>query len=289
MVSINKQIKKAKDEIQDIMQLNLANIAESMIGQIINNFNKLPNSKKLDATKKIKPKGQNTYKSDLQAVLAVISSLALDQARSEVPKAKNVKLMENEERLLFGEFEKLPSDIRKRILNANRLLIGTQIADLEKALFFQFGSSVSSEKNVKEIEADLNENAESYITGNSIGAGSSVVAANVVNEARNAFFFDNKTLEEIEAFQFMNGDPVSAICNDLAGLIFDKNDPNAFRYTPPLHYNCKSWIRPIIRLKKSQKIEKFEPSTKKIKDTIQFADISEASGHKCQVKCCLNL
>ena len=218
-----------------------------------------------------------------------MSSDALDQARKDVPAAKNVKLMENEERLLFGEFENLPADIRRRINNSNQLLIDTQIADLEKAIFFQFNSSLSSDKPIKEIESDMSEKAESYITGNAIKAGASVVAANVVNEARNAFFFDKKTLEHIEAFQFMNGDPVSLICNDLAGLIFDKNDPNAFRYTPPLHYNCKSWIRPILRLKKGQEIQKFKPSTKKIEDTIQFSDIGEASGHECQMKCCIHL
>ena len=289
MANIRKQIKNSKESIQEIMQLNLAIIAESMISQIIGKAKKLNPSQMLSATKDIKPKGIANYKSDLKATLAVVSSDALDQARKEVPKAKNVKLMEDEERLLFGEFEKLPADIRRRINNSNQLLIGTQIADLEKAIFFQFGSSVASEKSIKEIESDLNEKAETYITGNAIQAGSAVVAANVVNEARNAFFFDKKTLEEIEAFQFMNGDPVSLICNDLDGLIFDKNDPNAFRYTPPLHYNCKSWIRPILRLKKGQEIQKFKPSTKKIEDTIQFSDMNEASGHDCQVKCCIHL
>ena len=289
MANIKKQIKVSKESIQDVMQMNLAKIAESMISQIIGRAKKLNPSQMLNATKDIKPKGIAAYKSDLKATLAVVSSDALDQARKEVPRAKNVKLMENEERLLFGEFEKLPADIRRRINNSNQLLIGTQIADLEKAIFFQFNSSVASDKPLKEIEADLNEKAETYITGNAIQAGSAVVAANVVNEARNAFFFDKKTLEEIEAFQFMNGDPVSLICNDLDGLIFDKNDPNAFRYTPPLHYNCKSWIRPVLKLKKGQEIQKFKPSTKKIEDTIQFSDMNEASGHDCQAKCCIHL
>ena len=246
MVTINKQIKKSKEEIQAVMQSNLAFIAENMINQIIKNANNLKPSQILNATKDIKPKGIAGYKSDLKATLAVVSSMALDQVRTEVPKASKVKLMENEERLLFGEFEQLPPDIRKRINNSNQLLIGTQISDLEKAIFFQFGSSVASEKPIKEIEADMNEKAETYIMGNAIQAGAAVVSANVVNEARNAFFFDDKVLGEIEAFQFMNGDPVSAICNDLAGTIFDKNDPNHFRYTPPLHYNCKSWMRAIL-------------------------------------------
>lgn len=287
--SISKQIKDSKEETQDTMQINLAFISDSMIDQVMKNKKRLSDAQVLNSTKDIKPKGINAYKSDLKATLAVISSLALDQARSEVPMASKVKLMENEERLLFGEFEQLPSPIKKRINSSNQLLIGTQISDLEKAIFFQFGSSVSSDKSDSEIEFDMKEKAESYITGNAISAGSSVVAANMVNEARNAFFFQDDVLDQIEAFQFMNGDPVSIICNDLAGTIFAKDDPNAFRYTPPLHYNCKSWIRPILKLKSNQIIVKFKPSTKKIEETIQFSDIIEASAYQCQIKCCIHL
>ena len=282
--NIEKEIKKAHEELKNIMRLNLGVIAESMINKVIRKADKLNPSQMINATKDIKPSGINQYKSDLKAALAVISSLALDQARLEVPAAKKVKLMENEERLLFGEFEKLPPDIRRRINRQNELLIGTQISDLEKALFFQFGSSLQSDKPIKEIQADMTDKAESYIQGPTIAAGSSVVAGKMVNEARSAFFFKDDVLREIQAFQFMNGDPVSPVCQDLDGTIFRKDDPNAFRYTPPLHYNCKSWIRPIISEKElnkstgrngksgSEAIERFEPRTQKARDSIQFSD-----------------
>lgn len=285
----NKQIKEGKEEIQKVMQSNLASIAGAMIAKIMKNAKNLKPSQIQNAIKDIKPMGLNAYKSDLKATLAVISSLAFDQVRKEVPSKSKVKLMENEERLLFGEFEKLPPNIRKRINTANQLLIGTQISDLEKAIFFQFNSSVGSEKSLREIEYDMTEKAESYIKSGTITAGSSVVAANIVNEARNAFFFNDEVLEEVEAFQFMNGDPVSEVCNDLAGTIFSKNDPDFFKYTPPLHYNCKSWIRPILKLNKNQKIEKLKPSTSKIEATIQFSDFAEAASHDCQCKNHLHL
>ena len=37
-------------------------------------------------------------------------------------------------------------------------------------------------------------------------------------------------------------------------------------------HNCDSYIRPVIKLKKGQKIEKFKPKTKKLEDTIQFSN-----------------
>jgi len=272
MANIKKQITKSKEAIQDVMQMNLALIAESIIAKVIGKAKRLTPSQMGNAIKDISPSGINAYKSDLKAALAVVSSDALDQARTEVPAAKSVKLMENEERLLFGEFENLPPKVRKRINDANQLLIGTQIADLEKTLFFQFNSSSSAEKPIKEIESDMNEKAEKYITGSSIQAGSGVIAATTVNDARNAFFFEPEVLEEIAAFQFMNEAPVSAICKDLAGAIFPTSDPNAFRFTPPLHYNCKSWIRPILKLSKNMNVERLKPSTREIEDTIQFTE-----------------
>lgn len=281
----NKQIEKSTVAIKDVMQENLALIAESIIDQVMKNLKKSTPSNAINSTKNVKARGVNQYKSDLKAGMAVISSLALDQARSEVPSAKKVKLMENEERLLFGEFEELPSDIKKRINNANQLLIGTQIADLEKSIFFQFNSSLSAEKPVKEIESDMTDKAESYITGNAINAGAAVTSANIVNEARNAFFFTKDVLDEIEAFQVMNDSPVSAICRELAGQIFPKNDPNHFRYTFPLHYRCKSWIRPILKLTKGMKVERLNP-TKTAKASIQFfeGDMNTVFNVKCG--CC---
>lgn len=267
----NKQIKQSKKEIQEVMQINLAFIAESMIDQIMRKARKSTKSNILKSIKDIKPKGINAYKSDLKAALAVVSSDSLDQARLEVPKAKHIKLMENEASLLFGEFETLPTDLRNKINASNVLLINTQIADLEKAIYFQFTSSANADKPIKEIESDINDKAEKYITGNAIQAGSSVVAANTVNEARNAFFFDKDVLNEIAAFEFMNDVPVAQICKDLVGSIFPVDDPNAFAYTGPLHFNCDSWIRPILKLKKDQVPTRMIPSKEGVK-SIQFTE-----------------
>jgi hypothetical protein len=48
-------------------------------------------------------------------------------------------------------------------------------------------------------------------------------------------------LDELESFTFMNGDPVSPICQDLEGTTCSIDDPNFARYSPPLHHNCKSY------------------------------------------------
>lgn len=265
----DKQIKAGAVELRQVMQINLKVIADSMIKQLMIKARKLNESKILDATKGLHPKGLRAYNSDLEATISVLASEALDQVRKEVPKAKKVKLSENEERLLFGEFENLPAKTRKRMLVENKALIGTQVDDLEKKLFFTFDSATRKKLGLTALEYELQESSGSYIAGNAVSSAASVKSARVVNDVRNAFFFDKETLDEIEAFEFVNPSPQVAVCVDLAGTIFSKSDPDHFRYTPPLHYNCRSYIRPIIKLKKSQKIEKLRP-TKTAEKSIQF-------------------
>lgn len=269
-----RQIKEAGKIIRELMITSLEEISSGLIKKIMSRVNDLSDANKLNAIKDLQVPGVNSYKEKLQEALAIISGEALAQARKEVPKKKSVKLAEftDEGRLLFGEFEKLPLKIRKQIKTRNELLIGTQIADLEKAIFFQFTSSAPSTDSMRQLEFDLKESADDFIYGNSIAVGALSTSSSVVNEVRTAFFFDDEVLSEIEAFIFVNGDPVSEICQELAGQIFPKDDPNLFRYTPPLHYNCKSTIEPILSGELGNKEPQLLEPSKKAIDSIQFGE-----------------
>lgn len=285
-VDPRKEMNEAKKVLVEIMQTNLASIAQSMVDQIMARLERLPESRRFDALNNIETPGVNRYKEELLEALAVVAGESLARARKLVPRAASVKLseLEDEEALKLGEFDKLPPAIRDRILTQNQLLIGTQISDLEKSVYFQFQHSVDSTDSLDTIRADLEESAEDYITGSAIEAGAAVSASQVVNEVRSAFFFQDDVLEEIEAFQFVNGDPVSPICQDLAGTVFAKDDPDLFRYTPPLHWNCKSYIVPVLsgnlpealasakRQGKEGEITKLKPSKAELEKHIQFSE-----------------
>lgn len=262
--NVRKQILEAKTAIKELMQENLAVIAENMIDQIIGKAKRLTPSQQLDAIKDIEPRGQAEYKDLLLTALSVISLDAIEKARKEVPAAKKVRL---------SEFDRLPPALQRKIKSQSNLLVGTQIGDLSKNLFFQYQSSLDSTDDPSLIGSDITDSATEYITGPSIEAGSGVIASQVVNSARNAFFFDDDVLEEIDAFEFVNGDPVTEICKDLNGTVFSKDDPEADRYYPPLHWNCKSYIRPILKGNLGNKeIEKLRPSKSKLEDQIKFAE-----------------
>lgn len=267
------QITEATNAMRDLMQSYLNETATKMIEKVMKNVRNLPDASKLNAIKNIPWYGVTEYKAALLEAMTLVSSEALAQARKEVPAAKKVKL---------GEWENLPASIRKRLTAKNTLLINTQMSDLEKAIFFQFQSSVDSTDSLDTLEQDLIEASDSYVFGQAIVGGSGVISAEIVNEARSAFFYADDVLEEIDAFVFVNENPVTDICIDLNGTVFAKDDPGRDRYQPPLHFNCKSSIQAILKgnldhaLKKygQEEIQKLKPSKSAYEDTIQFA-------HKC--------
>lgn len=251
------------------MQENLSLIADGLINQVRINLDKAIPSQRVNAFNGVEPTGVQTYQADVLNALSVIAAEAIEMARKEVPKAKKVKLSEKE--IQLSEFDDLPPDIQKKLKQQAKYLVGTQVGDLLKNLFFQFDSSVDSTDSVNLVVDDLYAAGEDYIQSAAITTGSLSIAGKVVNDARNAFFFNDEVLEEISAFEFYNGDPVSEVCQDLAGTVFSKDDPNSFRYTPPLHFNCKSTILPILSGDpKAEEISDLKPSTKRIEDTIQF-------------------
>lgn len=269
---IKKKIKESTIAVRKIMESNLAKIADDIIEKVLRNARKLPQSKRLDSIKDVKASFISDYKKELKTAMAVIALDSVQQAKKEVPNGA-IKFVEAIESIKLGEFEELDPSIRKRIQSRLDLLVGTQLNDLEKNIFFQFTSSVNSTDSLDTVKQDVQESAEDFITGPSIAAGSGVVASTIVNEARQAYFFQKETLEQIEAFEFVNEDPISKVCEDLAGTVFRKDDPGFSRYNPPLHYNCKSWIRPILLGKLGNvEITQLKPSTKRIEDTIQLSD-----------------
>jgi hypothetical protein len=272
--NVRKFIKESTVALSEVMRLNLQTIGENMVAQTMARARAATPAKRNQATNGVLPVGINAYKDALRTALAVIAAEAIDQARKEVPKAKDVRLAAWDETALhLGEFDNLPPDVRNRINKQMQLMVDTQMNDLQKSVFFQFDSSVVSTDSMDLLETDLLEALFDHISGQSVEAGAGIASARTINEARSAFFFNDEVSDQIEAFEFVNGDPVSPICQDLAGTVFAKDDPNAFRYTPPLHWNCKSYIAPILTGNLGNKqIDKLAPSKSDLERYIQFSE-----------------
>lgn len=266
MARVRQQINEGSAALKQIFINGLSEISDNLIDQIIKNYKSLPNSDKHKAINDISPVGIKQYSSDVWDAMVFLASRSLMEAQKEVPKA--TKYLAEKPSTIYKLF---PTSIRKKIDMIHGLLINTQIADLEKGINFQYMNSYDTTDSIDQIKEDLKFSSEDYITGKSILVGATNISSKIVNEIRSAFFWEPETLEEIAAFQYVNGDPKTEICQDLNGTIFAKDDPNAFRYTPPLHWNCKSYIVPILSGNlKNRQITKLQPSTKELEDEIQF-------------------
>lgn len=219
---------------------NLSVIGERLIKDVMNARDKLSNAKAVKAITKVEPIGSNGYKSAVKSELAKIAAAGIDSAKKDVPKAKNIKFADS------PEFEALPQYIKDAISAQAELLVETQLSDLKKAVLFQYNSSIAGTESDALIESDMLNALYKYIDGASVSAAAGISSAQMINNSRFSFFSDPEVSDQVEAAQFVNGDPVSPICQDLAGRVFDLNDPESQRYLPPLHHNCKSYIMPIL-------------------------------------------
>ncbi len=243
-----KLIETGTDEVAAVMLANLKPAGEALVADIMRAVKKAAPADKPAARRGIVATGSMAYKAALNEALTTLSTRAIAQARSEVPKKRNVRLHDEPQvSLKLGEFEKLPTRVQKKIQAQTDLVVDSQFSDLEKAVGFAFDHAEGSTDSLAILEQDLTDSATRVVESAGLQVGASNAAALIVNESRNAFFFEPDVVEGIASFTFVNPDPVSPICQDLAGQVFETNDPSAWRYFPPLHHRCKSiWVPNLV-------------------------------------------
>lgn len=271
-------ISQKTDELKALMQTGLKDMGSQLISDLMAKKKRSTPSQYLSITQKVQPMGTREYKESLKSFLAGVSLDAIDQARKEIPGGSKIKLSEKLTSIRLSDFSSLPPSIQKSVEAQIGLLTSFQIQDLLKALFFQFNNSVESTDSDALLEDDLNSTLEDFLEGASVAAGAGNTVAKAVNEGRSEFFFDSDVYEEIESFTFVNGDPVSPICTDLAGTVFSKDDPDMGRYSPPLHHNCKSYLVPNLN-GSGKKIDPtgVKPSDPALDKYITLSEISSGS------------
>ena len=231
-------INSAQESIRVVMRQHISKASKGLVSDIIKNYESLPEASKINATNDVACRGLRDYQNALKEQMALIAADSIEKARREVPKAKKVKL---------AEFEDLPKKVQRYLTMQSKVLASSTFNDLEKVVFLQFGDSMVSTDSPSIIEQDIMEAAIAFEEGAGLSAAGGNAGSRVVNESRNAFFFDEEVSNEIESFTFVNGDPVSEICSDLSGQTCSVDDFESHRLFPPLHMNCKSYIIPNLK------------------------------------------
>lgn len=252
----SKAFDKNKLIVKSLMTSQLRIMFNGLKDKLRRSYNSATPSQKINAYKTVSTPGVPAYKALLKEQLAVIALDAISGARKEVPSKKNVKFVERMLGALkfaaYDPFSNLNPIVQKLINAQVTLIADTQVNDIEKATFFQFASSVTSSEDIDVIMKDIEDRVGATVDGDSnsgmnLDTGAGNATATITQGARSDFFDDPDVSDGIESFTFTNEDPVSEICQNLAGQTFAVDDPNADRYAPPLHHNCKSRLVPNLK------------------------------------------
>jgi SPP1 gp7 family putative phage head morphogenesis protein len=146
--------------------------------------------------------------------------------------------------LIFADY--LTFGQRQAIAAKAEVFSETQKADIQKAVDLQYQSSLQYADD-DQLQLDLFESADKAINGPMTVAGPDIQASQVVNETLDeaAQAFSEETGVEIVSYTFVAVDDnaTTDLCRELDGSVFDPKDPDFKKYTPPLHYNCRSFMQ----------------------------------------------
>lgn len=242
------------------------------INDVMARYRQLPTSRKQKATDKTIMGGEGKLKKALRKTLTQTTNLSIDMARKEVPSKKDIELSDSRRELdrmtlkfedtmdiKLNEDSKLPKALQVLVIKQSELITVDTLEELKKRVDFSYSSIEVKSADENIIKQSMEEAADKYTESSVIALKGTNAASLMVNEGRDTFFFEPEVLEEIHSFTFMNIAPKSAICRELAGVTFHTNDAESLRYSPPLHHNCKSYIR--ANLKVSKGVEKLDLST----------------------------
>lgn len=241
-------INNAQESLSDVMKSNMRLMGNKLISDLVEAWERLPAGSKPAAIKKVQASGLVQYKSLLRNSMLNLATRALNQVKAENPKIDAGKFVAkfsdpagiNGKPPKKKDVMKLPKRVREAVDAQAGLIVDTQAADLEKAIFFQFGQIEPLVDSAALIEQELNKRMDGVLTATETAA--QIAGAKTVNETRHFFFFDEDVFEQFESVTFYNEDPVTEICQWMNGRVFDKNDADSWQYEPPLHYNCKSLL-----------------------------------------------
>ena len=259
-------IEKYSEEIRGIVEANILEIGRNLTKEVVAKFKKLSEKNRLDAVKELNAGGRAKFYRQMRGALTTLAKKAFDEAKQEAGLSKKYKLSEKPQcikaleeidgydtvKLAKSDLTGLPTHVRKLIAMQADRLVNKQILATEDTVAFSYSAEAVRTNDYAVIEKKLLDGVEKTAKSPSVVAGSANVSAVVVNQTRNELFFENDVLEQIYAFEFVNFDPKTDICQTMTGTVFSKDDPNLDAYQPPLHHNCKSFISPILVTQKKK-------------------------------------
>lgn len=179
-----------------------------------------------------------------------------DFAIQSAQEAKAIAL--NDVQITLNETYLSQAEINALIATVN-ILVESQEQRIQQDATLGVISSITRRMDEAATIKAASKAASDYIESSALSLEATNFVSSLENRSRNEVFQRPETLSRIEYFRFDNPAPKSAICRNLNGKVFTKEEYLSTSYLPPLHHNCKSVIVPI---RKNEKVtpEPLKPS-----------------------------
>jgi len=232
----SKFIRQTGNALQVMMQSTFISRINSFLKKAENILRKESNAgKRRKAIKRLAIPGANAYKSELKLTLAKTAEAATNNVLQEMG-LSNLKLDEGGDIL-----KELPSAINTKVTDDALTIAAKQDNDAHDRMYFIFSDKVDKTDSVNSLIADMRTHSDNYIRA-ALPLSALNAASSTTNSARNAVFQTKEVFEEIESFIMINPEPNAAICIELAGRVFSKEE-YLNRSLPPFHHRCDTTVR----------------------------------------------
>lgn len=222
-----KVINENAEKIRSDIRTGLSGLAQSMKKLVLEQWEK-GDAERFNVPDLKNVPGVEEYQATIETDLTSAYNSAQSQVSKEL-KGSTIKLAEDLKKIAAA---RLKADVSS--------LTDVQIQDLAKTISLTYGQNIAAAQTADELAAILDEAIEKFIQGPVSTTGADIMASKSVNDSRRDFFKENT--EKVISFTWVNGDPVSEICQFLDGKTLPADHPDVDRYWPPLHHNCKTYV-----------------------------------------------
>jgi hypothetical protein len=220
-------INNGSEKLSASIKAGLAIIAEDMKKIVLDQWEKKGTAQFEVPDLTLVP-GAEEYKKKIEEDLTGAYNSAQVQVSKEIEGSK-ITLAEDVKKLAAA---RLTADVSN--------LTDVQIADLAKTISLTYGQNIAAAQTAEELASIIDEAILKFIDGPVSGVGAEIASSKTVNDSRRDFFKENT--EKVISFTWINGDPVSEICQWLDGKTIPADSPDVDRFWPPLHHNCKTYV-----------------------------------------------
>jgi len=220
-------INNGSEKISSTIKEGLKSISEDMKKKVLEQWEK-GDAEKFNLPDLTVVPGIEEYQKKIQEDLTGTYNSGMEQVSKEIP-GKTIKFAEDIKKIAAA---RLTADVSN--------LTDVQIADLAKTISLTYGQNIAAAQTAEELASILDEAILKFIDGPVAKTGADIIASKTINDSRRDFFKENT--EEVVSYTWVNGDPVSEICQWLDGQTLPADHPDVDRFWPPLHHNCKTYV-----------------------------------------------